>query len=107
VSGNTLDARGSLQLHTRSMPRFAVHGPLPNEPELTRLYDEVPGKTPLEALYRVHADGLGPGRVRLAGERLEFADAADQELCAGLWSIVERSGQAVELIIPSPVAIAA
>jgi hypothetical protein len=89
------------------MPRFAVHGPLPTDPELTRIYDEVPGKTPLEALFRVHYDGLGPDRVRLVNDRLEFTDAADQELCAGLWSIVERSGQAVELIIPSPVAIAA
>jgi hypothetical protein len=84
-----------------------VLGPLPADPELTRTYDEVPGKTPLEALFRMHADGLGPDRVRLVGEHLEFVYAADQELCAGLWSVVERSGRAVEPIIPPPVAVAA
>jgi hypothetical protein len=75
------------------MPRFAVHGPLPNEPELTRLYDQVPGNTPLEALYRVHADGLGPGRVRLIGERLEFADAADR-CCAPASGVLSSAAAA-------------
>jgi hypothetical protein len=91
------------------MPRFAVLGPLPRDPELTRLYEEVSGKTPLEALYRVHADGLGPGRVRRVDDRLEFADPADQVLCAGLWSVVECRGHAreVELIIPPPMVWAA
>jgi hypothetical protein len=87
------------------MPRFDALGPLPHDPDLTRLYDMVPGETPLEALYRVHADGLGPGRVRLVNGRLEFAEAADQVLCAGLWRVeCCQNGHArrVELIIPPP-----
>jgi hypothetical protein len=42
---------------------------------------------------------------------LVFADPADQELCAGLWRVVEcsQNGKArrVELIIRAPVLVAA
>jgi hypothetical protein len=44
--------------------------------------------------------------VLLVDDRLEFAAAADQMLCAGLRSVVDRSGRAAELIIPPPVAAA-
>jgi hypothetical protein len=80
---------GNLPLHTCAMPRFDVLGPLPHDPELTRLYDMVPGETPLKALYRVHRDGLGHQHVRLVDGRLKFADPAEQALCAGLWRVVE------------------
>jgi hypothetical protein len=93
------------------MPQLDVFGPLPRDPELTRLYDMVPGETPLDALYRAHADGLGPGRVRLVDGRIVFEDPADQLIACGLWRIVacSQNGAArrVELIIPPPVAAAA
>ena len=56
------------------MPKFDVFGPLPHDPELTRLYDMVPGLSPLHALFTVHADALGHERVRMIDDRLVFAD---------------------------------
>jgi hypothetical protein len=93
------------------MPRFDVFGLLPHDPELTRLYDMVPGLNPLHALFTVHADALGHDRVRLVDGRIVFEDPADQLLACGLWRIVAcgRNGQArrVEFAIVPPVLAAA
>jgi hypothetical protein len=93
------------------MPRFDVFGPLPHDPELTRLYDMVPGLNPLHALFTVHADALGHDRVRLIADRILFTDPADQLLACGRWRIVacSQNGRArrVEITIPPPVLAAA
>jgi hypothetical protein len=93
------------------MPKFDVFGPLPHDPELTRLYDMVPGLSPLHALFTVHADALGHERVRMIDDRLVFADPADQLLACGLWRIVacgmNGHGRRIEITIPVPNAIPA
>jgi hypothetical protein len=84
------------------MPAFVVTGP--KGPESID-YGVVTASSPLGALCAVHADGLGPGRVRVDGDRLVFSSPDEQKLCAGVWRVVElaRNGLAmrVEITIPS------
>jgi hypothetical protein len=85
------------------MPAYNVSGPKGRE-EMD--YGIVAASSPIQALQLVHADGLGPGRVRVEGDRLLFSSAEDQRTCAGIWRVVELAGNggksSVEISIPSP-----
>jgi hypothetical protein len=69
------------------MPKFDVFGPLPFNRELTRTYDLIEAPTPLHALWRVHYDALGKGRVKIRDERIVFTHADDLALACGWWKI--------------------
>jgi hypothetical protein len=52
------------------MPAYVTRGPCGKE-EID--YGVIAAPSPLKALHIVHADGLGPGRVRVDGDRLVFS----------------------------------
>jgi hypothetical protein len=55
----------------------------------------VPAASPLEALYRIHLDGLGRRAVRLIAGQILFTDPADREMCAGVWKVtLAQNGEA-------------
>jgi hypothetical protein len=61
-----LTPTGSGSLSTE-MPAYNVSGPKGRQ-EID--YGVVTTSSPLRALHQVHVEGLGPGRVRVAGDRL-------------------------------------
>jgi hypothetical protein len=65
------------------MPRYSVTGPD------GMLYDWLVADSPLEALYQLHGEALGPKAVAIVDGALVFSDPAEQELCAGSWLITE------------------
>jgi hypothetical protein len=70
------------------------------------------GRSPIDALHKLHAEALGPDVVAIVDGELVFRDPADQELCAGFWKITEcqRDGTAsseIEILIPMPARAAA
>jgi hypothetical protein len=87
------------------MHRYHVIGPL--GPDCCD-YGEVLGVDPLSALHRVHRDALGSQAVRRKGDRLVFADPADQQLCAGRWRVwqvaTNAEHQTREFSIADPIA---
>jgi hypothetical protein len=54
------------------MPQWIVRGPIGDEVEVE--HEPFAAESALHALYIVHRDGVGPGRVRLAGGRIRFSD---------------------------------
>jgi hypothetical protein len=92
--------------YTRAMPRFTVTGPEPDRID----FGPVLADTPLEALHLLHAEALGKEAVQIVDGQLVFSDPADQEMCAGAWTVVEfrRNGTAAsEIPIAMPTKVAA
>jgi hypothetical protein len=68
-------------------------------------YEMIQARSPLGALFVLHTEALGPGRVRIDGDHLVFSSPEEQEICAGIWSVVEcryNGRSSVEIAIPAP-----
>jgi hypothetical protein len=65
------------------LPRYTVTGPDQIE------YPWINADSPLDALYRLHAEALGKAAVAIVDGQLVFANSADQEMCSGVWTVTE------------------
>ena len=66
------------------MPKYCIVGPLGPE---AMDFGLVEGESPLLALRNLHHECTSGCSMRNC--QLVFADARDQELCAGVWRVVE------------------
>jgi hypothetical protein len=82
------------------MPAFVVTGPPPDYID----FGAVSARSPVDAVAAIHVDGLGPGRVRVAGDRLLFSSPDDQALCAGVWQVVRQGSNATRAVVKVEIA---